>query len=101
MRERDDDHQVKSHSEQRDGGQQNVIQHCLKVRTHWLPAGGVEELWKAEFSSLPGLHHRARGEAAEQLSGQSFLSYNRFISILPDHPPFLLNSAVVFLSIEI
>ena len=50
--DRDDDQQVKSCSEQSDEGQQNVNQHGLKVRTYWLPAGAVEELWKAEVSFL-------------------------------------------------
>ena len=50
--DRDDDQQVKSCSEQSDEGQQNVNQHGVKVRTYCLPAGAVEELWKAEFSFL-------------------------------------------------
>lgn len=53
----DEDQQVESRSEQRDGRQQNVSEHCLRVRLCVLLAGGVEELWKAEFSSLHSLHH--------------------------------------------
>ena len=49
--DRDDDQQVKSCSEQRAEGKQNV-NHGVKLRRYWLPAGAVEELWKAEFSSL-------------------------------------------------
>ncbi len=61
----DDDEQVKSHSEQRDGGQHDVNEQCSRPRRCRLPAGGVEELWKAELCSVLNLHlQRAAALAA-------------------------------------
>ena len=52
----EDDQQVKSNSDQRNGGQQNIYQHGLSVRMCGFLAGRVQ-VWKAESSSLQGLHH--------------------------------------------
>ena len=55
MGDRDDDEQVENHSEQSDARQQTVNEQGLEVRTHRLPAGGVD-VGKAEFSIFQGLH---------------------------------------------
>jgi len=61
----DDDQQVESCSEHRDGGQQNVNENPFELRRLWFPAGIVEK-WKAEFSSFWCLHRqRVVVEAAE------------------------------------
>ena len=59
----DDDQQVKSNSDHRNGREQNIYQHGLSVGAFGYLAGGVQ-LWKAESSSLQALHHH-RGGAAE------------------------------------
>ncbi len=53
----DDDQQVESCSEKRDERQYNVNKQSIKVRRLRLPAGGVEELWKAEFRLFYGRRH--------------------------------------------
>lgn len=66
--DRDDDQQVESHCEQRDAREQDVKDYGLSTMLHWLPAGSIQELWKAEFSSFQGLHNQRenrRREAAE------------------------------------
>ena len=61
MGDGDDDQQVEKRSEQGDAGQYDVNQHGLGVVMLLLPAGGVEEMWKAEFTPLKGLHHQRKG----------------------------------------
>ena len=73
--DRDDDQQVKNHSDQTDAGQQNVNNCGFRVRAHYLPAGGVD-VGKAEFIFFHGLaYQRERGGSTEswQLSDQSSL----------------------------
>ncbi len=40
--DRDDDQQVKSHSQQRDATQQDVKEKGLSMMLYWLPARGVK-----------------------------------------------------------
>lgn len=54
--DRDDDQQVQSSSDHRDGREQDVSQHDLKVRSEGFLAGGVEELREAELSPVHSLH---------------------------------------------
>ena len=54
--DRDDDQQVESCSDQSDEGQQDVSEQGICLSWRSLPAGFVEELWKAEFIPLGSLH---------------------------------------------
>ena len=59
----DDDQQVKSHGDERNGGKQNINQQNCSLRVSRLLAGGVQ-VWNAEFRFLQ-CFHRQRGKAAE------------------------------------
>lgn len=56
MRDGDNDKQVESYSEQRDGRQQDVEQKCIGVMLRRPPAGHIEQLWKAGISFSQGVH---------------------------------------------
>lgn len=59
MRDGDDDEQVESYSEQRDGRQQDVKQRRVDVMLRRPPAGLIEQLWKAGIGFSQGVHeHR-------------------------------------------
>lgn len=101
VRDGDDDQYVENHSERRDEGQQNVCEQGDRVRAGGYPAGGVREVWKAEFSFLKGLHHPEKGDE-KTLSSASLLtetqSCNCFIPFLPIDPSSFLLSGGNFLS---
>lgn len=64
----DNDQQVKRYSEHRDESQQDVNDGEHWAREYGLPAGGVEELRKAEISSL---HHQREEELLQRSSPNS------------------------------
>ena len=61
MRDGDDDEQVESHGEQRDGGQQRVEESGLRAGPQQPPAGGVQA-GEAERGG-PSVFHQGGGEA--------------------------------------
>lgn len=53
----DDDQQVESSSDERDGWKHSVQKHRFGPVKCWFPTGTIKELWKTELSSILHLHH--------------------------------------------